>query len=422
MKTILGIGVGLGKVRQGALMKPYDALVNLLNDGDSLFYDFTDLDTIIKNESNKLSRWNEKFGSGKDFIQINEAKQPIWTSEGIVFDNNSIKTLSFLMPQPNYIYLVIKHVSYIESAVTIDGNANYSGLLWQTSLNKTQILPSTPTMETDLLTVGDFKILRIFRDGINGKYKVNGRGAAFGDTGTGSMDGLTLGSRGDQLWNFANIAVKYLIVKSNLNNEDKIYNLLSKIEGIIDSNVIEGNVIISGDSLVANNSSDGNVSQHMTITSRLTDQSFGGDKLFDQWGKYINMDSAIKLAANYVFILAGINEFFEDGVTPEITLSRYQSFIDKIKIDSPNAKIIITKLLPCRGYSQAIYDFSLAVNAGLSSLTGIDHISTTPSYTMDDGSGYLKSEYASALGDGLHEGSAGKELIATDWYNISKTL
>lgn len=414
-----GISVG---VQQGSNPNPIPAI---LKDGNTVaWYDAQDSSTITKDVSNFVSRWNDKLGSGHDLIQATATKQPLINSEGVLFDgvNDFMKTSSFTFSQPEYIYIVVKQVTNVSSGRIFDGVNSNSVLFWQSGGTSGQAYAGS-FVNIPILNTGVFKIFRFFYNGANSTFRTGRSAAINGNSGANNSGGFTLGGKPDGSSNFANIVIKEMIARTSANGEDVIYNYLEKKHNLLDLNYINKNVLISGDSLIGNHTPEGTVAQHMTIGGLLSDISTAGDTIDAQIIKYNALSTQVKANINIAFILVGINNYWIPDTAAQ-AITKYQNFITSIKANAPNAKIIITKLLPCDyntgagGHNQWI--FAQGINSLLSTLTGVDAISTQPSDVMDDGTGKMKISYSCSHLDGLHENTAGRLLIATDWYNISK--
>jgi hypothetical protein len=185
---------------------------------------------------------------------------------------------------------------------------------------------------------------------------------------------------------------------------------------------INGNIIIIGDSTVADWVSVP-VSSYLTVTGTKTDISTPADTISGQLSKYNNLEQSVKENANYVFVQIGLNDNAPSRIDKTILLN-YQSLIKSIRVNSPNAKIILGVMLPCkqRFYNlyteeeaEIAYNNYLELNSAIYNLLFIGN-SICASYhyeVMADELGNLFSLYDS--GDAIHPTAIGKKVIAWSW-------
>ena len=203
------------------------------------WFDSSDLTTITKDGSNLVSLWKDKLLSGRDLIQVNGTNQPLYEVDGILFDgiDNFMKTAGFVYDQPEFIYGVLKQVTWTSNDRLFDGIANGSGELRQTTATP-RITAYTTTGSIAFnseFTVDTFKIVRLLFNGADSKLQINNTDATTGNAGTTSMSGFTIGAHGGNAA-FSNIKVKELILRSvadNAANETAIYNYLANKYGFV---------------------------------------------------------------------------------------------------------------------------------------------------------------------------------------------
>lgn len=221
-----GYGYGYEKYKKYGRLPIYD--------GNTVgWYIASDLTTITKDGANLVSRWNDKLGSGRDLLQAVVLNQPLWVlNDGILFDGiaNFMKTASFTWDQPEFIYIVLKQVTWTNLDIIFDGNTGLSGAFEQ--------YPSTPALITNNggtlspnntnLPVNTFGIVRVLFNGVNSKIIVNDTLPVTGNFGVNNMSGFTLGTRGS-ISAYSNIQVKEIICRNVFDNESDetaIYNYL----------------------------------------------------------------------------------------------------------------------------------------------------------------------------------------------------
>lgn len=207
----------------------------ILDDGNTIaWYQGDNLATITKDGSNFVSRWNDKLASGRDLIQATGTNQPLWVSPNYIqFDgiDNFMKCGAFTFVQPEFIYMIVKQITWVSSDYIFDGNAQNSMALQQYNVTP-KICPyagGTYPYNSDLI-IDTWAILRVLFDaaGAGGKIIVDANAPTAGTSGTANAGGFTLGAAGNNSW-FGNIAVKEVILRRIIDtapNETLIYNYL----------------------------------------------------------------------------------------------------------------------------------------------------------------------------------------------------
>jgi hypothetical protein len=209
----------------------------VLLDGNTVaWYDYTQADTITKDGSNLVSRWNDRLLSGRDLIQANGTNQPLLTADGVLFDgvDNFMKTAGFTYNRPEKIYLVIKQVTWTDTDAIMDGDTNSSGRTFQSAvspnINVNVGSGAGSTLNTEFV-LNTKSILRILYPSsgniltqINAGSLVNhGVGA------TSNMGGITIAKFGGAAASYGNIELSEAIfrkVADNSTDETAIYNYL----------------------------------------------------------------------------------------------------------------------------------------------------------------------------------------------------
>jgi lysophospholipase L1-like esterase len=186
---------------------------------------------------------------------------------------------------------------------------------------------------------------------------------------------------------------------------------------------ITGNVCIIGDSTIQefqNGLPLKPIGGMIRVTGTLTDLSAGGQTINGQLTRWNALSGGVKSAINYVFVQIGINDI-NNGTISEI-MARYQTLIDTINTDAPQAIVIGCTLIPCRGsgdYGGALYPvwqemIASIMGIGTYAVTGLDRVCFSHTADLSDGDGYLLDEYA--VGDTIHENNLGRLVIARSWY------
>lgn len=221
-------------VWQGALL---NQIPEVLYDGNTVaWYDYTDIATITKDGSNFVSRWNDKLGSGHDLIQATGTNQPLVNADGVLFDgvDNFMKTAAFTFNQPEFIYIVLKLVNWVEGMFLMDGSgASSMGIRAYSTSPNLRIFTTSGGFNITAVN-GEFYILRVLFNGESSKAIINNNAALTGDVGSINAEGITLGARGNAT-SYANVEFKELIarkVADNSTDESAIYNYLKKKYGL----------------------------------------------------------------------------------------------------------------------------------------------------------------------------------------------
>ena len=165
--------------------------------------------------------------------------KPIWDANGITFDgvNDFLQTDPFTLNQPEFIYAVVKLLSYAAGRVLMDGINSASAFVMQYDngwlgysvggyINLGYNLP---------LAVGSLGIIRLSPNGSSTKIITNGNAPVTGVGSNVAMGGITLGNRHNLGGAFANMLVKEYICRSiadNSTDEAEIYNYLKTKYGL----------------------------------------------------------------------------------------------------------------------------------------------------------------------------------------------
>lgn len=221
----------------GMIINPYrfaSTYPSVLNDGNTVaWYIASEASTVTKDGSNLVSSWNDYLGSGHDLIQTtDDTYKPIWSSDGISFDgsNDYMKTADFTYGQPQFIYLVLKMLSWTSDDYIIDGSQNSRMCILQyTNTNYISFRANAIVGEV-LVGTSNFVIIRALFNGTSSKLQINNNTALTGNPGPGAGGGITLCRYATSSDRFANIQFKELIfrkIADSSADETAIYNYLA---------------------------------------------------------------------------------------------------------------------------------------------------------------------------------------------------
>lgn len=206
-----------GEIKNNAILgkREYVSLYSILSDGNSKFYDFTDISRITKDGSNRVSSVEEMLGSGANLIQATQLNQPIYSSDGITFDgvNDSLQAL-FSLSQPISIYYAFKQITWVLSAQLLDGNGNRNLAITQNPSSPSLSFWSLGSVADSSSAIGQKSIIRIVANGASSSYIVNDHGNGILNAGTVAMNGITLGRRGNLESSYGNFIAYGLVVRT----------------------------------------------------------------------------------------------------------------------------------------------------------------------------------------------------------------
>ena len=189
---------------------------------------------VTKDGSNRVSEWADRLGSGNDLAMATADYQPLWSSNGILFNGTDeyMLTGSKTLEQPEMIYIVFKHITWTISATVFDGYGGSTGRYHQFGDEGTPVLAiyaGTIIFNADL-ALDTWGIARVIYNGASSSYQVNTETADTGNAGDFDMGGFTLGNTGSAGYNrWSNIEVKEVIIREIVDsseNQTSIYNYL----------------------------------------------------------------------------------------------------------------------------------------------------------------------------------------------------
>jgi hypothetical protein len=201
------------------------------------WYDSQNLTTITKDGSELVAQWNDKLGSGHNLLQSEGSNKPVWSTSGILFDgaDDWMKTGSFTLDQPIFIYIVFKNVTNTQYDWIFDGYTGDKVTLIQDGGTEYNLMANAGTYSAlATMTNNTFGIVRVLFYGASSKLQVNEDTPITSNFGANNMGGFTLGMNAwGQKW--ANIQVKEIIIRNvsdSSGDEDAIYTYLKNKYGL----------------------------------------------------------------------------------------------------------------------------------------------------------------------------------------------
>lgn len=230
------IGIGIGITRKVSPVIPIsegEAIIR--NDGNTVaWYDYTTPTTITKDGSNRISLWADKLLSGRNIIQADGEKQPLYQATGVVFAGAPIRehleSAPFIWNQPCQIYAVCKQITWTANyyLMTGIGGINNFYLQQRTSSPNLRLAAITALTNYANLAVNTWGIVRIVLNGANSRLQVDNTAPRTGNAGANNPGGFCIPFNGAAP---ANCEYKEIVLRSaadSVDDETKIYNYLAE--------------------------------------------------------------------------------------------------------------------------------------------------------------------------------------------------
>ena len=194
-------------------------------------------ENVTKDASNLVSVWGDKSGNGNDLLQATGSAQPLYSTNGILFDgvNDFMKAVAFTLVQPEMVYIVFKQVTWTLNDRIYDGDGYLAMVISQAVSTPALNMHAGSSLNNTNLPVNTFGILRALYNGANSKLIINDTTPITGNVGTNNAGGFTIAKKGDSNSKFGNIEVKEIIIRKvadSATNETLIYQYLSDKYGI----------------------------------------------------------------------------------------------------------------------------------------------------------------------------------------------
>jgi hypothetical protein len=137
---------------------------------------------------------------------------------------------TFVYAQPEFIYMVMRQVTWTNGMYMVDGGAIATGIIQQEGTTpQIRVYAGSASSNSADLAVNTWGILRVLFNGASSKLIVDGNTPIAGDFGALDMGGITIGASGGGAANWANIEVKEVVARNIADtapNEAIIYDYL----------------------------------------------------------------------------------------------------------------------------------------------------------------------------------------------------
>lgn len=188
---------------------------------------------ITRDSASRVSSAADKNGSGRDLLQATDAMKPFQLFDGLFFNNaHCLKSAPFTWNQPEFVYLVVRMLSWTSNDFIFDGNVNYVASLRQNpdsgSSPELAIYAGTALKPNGDLPINKVGIVRVLFKGNDSFIQVNGENALIGPAGAGNAGGFTLGTRGDGTITYCHMVAYEVIGRdTEIASDVNIYNYLN---------------------------------------------------------------------------------------------------------------------------------------------------------------------------------------------------
>jgi len=419
---------------KGSVYSPYSNVEN----------DCTTIDTILatirdrfpssnpalftKDVNNDVEVQNSTTAGNHYLHSWNSLNKPKWTAdEGVQYDGikERLNTFSVTNPLPISWYIVIKHDTW-QLNKTLFGGA----VPLQIDINSVVETPfircdSESLSEQVNMEVGRWVIIRIIANGANSKFQINKRYPAHFNAGTKNTAGYNFGGLANNT-NFAAISQLDGIFTSTADSDEDqnsivnyLYKLYESKLQVIPDVTEKISVCLIGDSLTIYLTPNGGHTTNFFPEQTVRNIAEGGHGISNQvteWGK---LTYSLQASFKYVFVMLGVNEH-TTSATVEAFVTKYQAFINQIRIEAPNTKIIGCTMTPVRNSAQwtegALYAKYLGMNEaikgnGATPVTGLDGVCYLHTEDLQDENGQVLAIYDES-GDHIHVNDLGRQIIA----------
>lgn len=219
---------------------------NVVDDGNTVaWYDSTDLTTITKDSSNRISVWADKLGvAARNLLQAGaDNVKPTWSSTGVLFDGvrQFMKTAIIAdIVRPTFQYMVVNLKSFTTDDVISDGYATGNGRIKNQTTGTTLLAfyaGGTEKYSVDAIAADQRIIIRVLWNAASSSIQINDHTIWTGALGTTSnMTGFTLGRAGTSGTAYGHMEVQEIILRVATDSQqtsDSIMNYLKTKYGVV---------------------------------------------------------------------------------------------------------------------------------------------------------------------------------------------
>jgi hypothetical protein len=222
------------------------SLLELLSaDGFTDAWRDLDLATITKDGLNRLSRWNDKLGSGHDLLQSVDALKPLVGLKGVLFDgiNDLIKTLTYVLPQPFYVCISLRQVGSTSLDRICDGFNAASAIITQDGNGLINAYAGLASINyPGHARENEYQIIRVLFNGANSTIQIGEYPELACNLGANAMNGHTIGGFASGT-NNANIEVVEEVVRKTIDNSTNKAIIYSHLRDSLIAKICTGTTI-----------------------------------------------------------------------------------------------------------------------------------------------------------------------------------
>lgn len=399
-------------------------ITTLIADGNTyLAHDINNLAKITKDVDNNVSLVAPIVGT-RNLTQIYKpGYMPVWVDgEGLHFiaaNGDFLRSATeATYTQPATMYIVLKLNTWTSGKVLIYGGNSTSFSI--TTVGNSPIIKIYGGSSYSIpinLEIGRWVIIRLTLNGAGSKFQINNRYAIQNNWGTAAPAGLSIAGNNSGANNAdINYYESYLrkVADSELDNQAFAnflsYKYKSKVTVIPDAFPLTS-ICHVGDSLTYL-MGQANKFNEFSDDYTLALPGVGITQMVDKWN---TLTYSLQMSYEYIFIMAGSNHYL-DSMPNFATV--YQAFVNQLKLDAPQAKVIVCTIPPCRGnvnwteprYANWLLFNEAIMGNGANPITGADGVCYLHTDDLGDANDYLLSAYD--IGDKLHLNDAGYTILA----------
>jgi hypothetical protein len=201
-----------------------DMVINIWDeDTDNLKeeYDYLDEDSITKDGSNRVSKWEGQSVNNYYLEQTGiDSLKPTLTANGVLFDGVAqwLQSINFTLSSSSIIYMVFKQVTWTVNDRILTSGA---GILWLFQWGETPKLRANGTtlIANSTLPVDTFKTMRLLGNASNSFMQFDFETEEVGDISLATTLGFILGSQNAGSTP-SNIEVKGIVIRDNADDLD----------------------------------------------------------------------------------------------------------------------------------------------------------------------------------------------------------